>query len=287
MSSRANAALAVLAVALLLSVSASAFLLSSNSQLGQDKATASTRLRMNSILDRGQMAVQAEIEKIRNLTIDLALTLRTAGMNSTAAREAMNATIEANAYIIDIITCDTHGVVLAAEPEKYRGIEGVNLTGDAKTDEWILNKVPVMSDTFLTHEGVYGSGYGCPVFAQDGSFLGGVSTLYNAAALMNGTLQPLSAGTGFTWWCMQLNGTLVYDTDAAQIGLNQLNGPEYIAFPELVTISWVMVNQSSGYGVYHFLKTLASGQTITKECFWTTVGAETIEWRLVLVHWVQ
>jgi len=286
MSSRTNAAVAVLAVALLLSVAASVALLSSNAQLDQDKATASTRLRMNSILDGGQMAVQAEMQKIRDLVVGLALTLRSTGLNSTEARAEMNATVAADPYIIDIITVDTHGVVLAAEPEQYRGIEGVNLTGDAKTDEWLLYKVPVMIDTFLAYEGVYGSGYGCSVFAEDGSFLGGVSILYSAAAMLNGTLLPLSAGTGFTWWCMQTNGTLVYDTDAAQIGLNQLVGPEYVAYPELVAVSWKMVNESSGYGVYHFLRTLDSGQTITKEIFWNTVGAEGIEWRLAVVHWV-
>jgi hypothetical protein len=286
MSSRANELAAVLVVALLLTLSATAVLYTNNEQVQKDNATAATRLTMNSILDKGQLAVENEIWKIRNLTVDLALMLRTTGMNTSEARAVMNLTMAQNPFIIDILTYDTKGIVLAAEPEEYRAIEGVDLSGGPKTMEALLYKVPVMSDTFVAREGVWGSGYGVPVFAADGSFMGGVSTLYSASRMMNATLPQISAGTGFTWWCMQLNGTLVYDTDTAQVGLNQLNGPQYSAYPELVALSWEMVNQSSGYGVYHFLRTLSSGQEITKECFWTTVGAEGIQWRLTLVHWV-
>jgi hypothetical protein len=286
MPSRANELAAVLVVALLLTLSAAAVLYTNNEQAQKDDSAASIRLTMNSILRNGQMAVENEIWKIRNLTVDLALMLRSTGMNSSEARMAMNLTMAQNEFIIDILTYDTNGIVLAAEPEEYRTIEGVDLSSGPKTMEALLHKVPVMSDTFVAREGVWGSGYGVPVFDGNGSFMGGVSTLYSASKLMNATLPGISAGTGFTWWCMQLNGTLVYDTDTAQVGLNQLNGREYYDYPELVAISWRMVNESSGYGVYHFLKTLNSGQMITKECFWTTVGAEGIQWRLVLVHWV-
>jgi hypothetical protein len=286
MPSSANELAAALVVALLLTLSAAAVLYTNNEQAQKDNAAAATRLTMNSILDKGQLAVENEIWKIRNLTVDLALMLRSTGMNSSGARAAMNLTMAQNEFIIDILTYDTRGVVLAAEPEEYRSIEGVDLSGGPKTMEMLLCKVPVMSDNFVAREGVWGSGYGVPVFDVNGSFIGGVSTLYSASRLMNATLPQISAGTGFTWWCMQLNGTLVYDTDTAQVGLNQMDGPEYCDYPELVSISWRMVNESSGYGVYHFLKTLNSGQTITKECFWTTVGAEGVQWRLVLVHWV-
>jgi len=45
-----------------------------------------------------------------------------------------------------------------------------------------------------------------------------------------------------------------------------------------------IVDQSAGHSNYQYLKTLASGEFVSKECFWTTISAYGGEWRLVIVH---
>lgn len=284
MSIRAKALLAITLAALIVAATASVLLSSSNAQLNKDNAAASIRSQMSSILERGQMAVEKEIEKVRNLTFDLALRLGETGLNGSLARDEIARSLALDPYAIDILTFDTHGIVQAVGPEQYRYLEGVDLSGGNKTAELLQHKVPTMSNTFQSRGIERGSGYACPVFDADGVFLGAVSTLYDVAALMNATLPILTIGTAFTWWSIQLDGTEIYDTDASQIGLNLLYSPEYSNYPQVRAVGWSSVNETCGYSTYSFTKDLGSQQIVTKECFWTTVGAESIQWRLALVH---
>ena len=273
-----------LVIALLIVSSFSVILLESNSRLNGIESASATRMQMSSVLSKGQAAVGGEIEKVRNMTFDLALHLRTTGLNGTMAREEINKTLASNPYAIDILTFDEKGVVQAAEPERFRYLEGVDLSGGNKTSELLEYKVPTMSNTFASRGIARGSGYACPVFDADGVFIGAVSTLYDVAAMMNATLPSLTTGTSFTWFAMQLDGTEIFDTDASQIGLKSLTDPKYANFTQLVALGWRSVNETSGYGTYCFTVELDMKQVVSKECFWTTVGAETIQWRLFLVH---
>lgn len=284
MSVRAKAFLAIVMTALLVATTTSVILLNSNAQLNKDNAVISTRLEMSSILEKGQMAVENEIEKVRNLTLDLALRLSETGLNGSMARDEIDDTLALNPYAIDILTFDARGIVQAVEPEQYRYLEGVDLSGGNKTAELLQYKVPTMSNTFQSRGIERGSGYACPVFDPNGVFLGAVSTLYDVAALMNATLPYLTIDTTFTWWSIQRDGTEIYDTDASQIGLNLMHSPEYSNYSQVRALGWLLVNETSGYSTYSFTKDLGSQQVVTKECFWTTVEAESIQWRLALVH---
>jgi hypothetical protein len=284
MSKRINALAVIMVLALLIISSISIILYSSNLKLNNDGKASADRLQMNSIIQEGQMAVERGIEKVRNLTYDLALRLGTTGLNGTMAREEINQTLALNPYAIDILTFDAQGIVQAVEPARYSYLEGVDLSTGNKTSELLTYKVPTMSNTFASRGIERGSGYACPVFDSNGRFIGAVSTLYSVAALMNDTLPSLTEGTTFTWFLMQLDGTEIYDTDASQIGLNSLTDPAYSNFTQLVALGWRSVNETSGYGTYSFVIDLDSKQVVSKECYWTTVGAETIQWRLFLVH---
>lgn len=284
MSIRANAPLAIMMVALLIVASMAIALLSSNSQLSKDSAASSTRLQMNTILDQGRVAIEKEIESVRNLTFDLALRLRTTGLNGTMAREEINHTLALDPYAIDILTFDANGIVRAVEPERYSYLEGVDLSSGNKTAELLQYKVPTMSNTFQSRGIARGSGYACPVFDGEGTFIGAVSALYDVDALMNATLPQLVAGTDLTFWCMQSDGVDIYDTDPSQIGLNIIYGPDYQDFPQVQTIGRRMINETTGHGTYSYLISLSSQAAVNKECSWTTVGAEGIAWRLAIVH---
>ncbi len=284
MITRAKALLAILVVVLLIATSVSVVLLTSDAQLSKDSTASSTKLQMNTILDKGRTAVEEEIGMVRNLTYDLALQLRATGLNGTMARDEINHTLALNPFAIDILTFDTNGIVQAVEPAQYSYLEGVDLSGGNKTAELLLYKVPTMSNTFQSRGIERGSGYACPVFDNEGKFIGAVSTLYNVSALMNATLPQLVAGTGFTYWCMQSDGVEIYDADASQIGMNIIYGPDYQAFPQVQAIGWRMVNESTGFGTYSYFISLSSQTTVDKECYWTSLGAEGIAWRLAIVH---
>lgn len=279
--------LATIAVLLVISIvlgAVSFLLVESNSKLQQDNTAASTRLEMNSIIQKGQMLVQGELKRMKNLTFDLAVRLGGIGLNGTQARQEINLTLALNPYAIDILTFDTNGIVQAIEPERYAYMEGVDLSGGNKTREMLTYKVPTLSNTFIARGIERGSGMACPVFNPDGKFIGAVSTLINVSALMDAVLPDLIEGMDLYWFCIQLDATEIYDTDASQIGLNLLTSPEYANYPEVPILAEKLIDRSTGYTTYSFIKELDTNKLVTKECFWTTVGAEGIQWRLGLSH---
>lgn len=279
MQMRFNWLTAVLAVALLTSVTASGLLLSSNSQLSSDNSASATRLQMNSILSQGQLVAQAEIKKLDALAANLGMDLGPHGLNGTATRALMNATMAANANIISILTYNTSGIVIAAEP--YTNVEGRNLSGDVIVQKLLITKMPVMSNVFKTVEGPMGAVLAAPVFDTTGRFIGGVSIVFNHNRMMESKLPQLLNGTSLTFWSMQNDGLLLYDEDPTQVGKNLL-GPDYAAFPSLQALAWRMVNESSGYGIYNFAPTAQN--VVNTECYWTNTGAHGVSWRLVIVH---
>lgn len=183
----------------------------------------------------------------------------------------------------DVLTIDAGANVLAVEPEQYRFMEG-EVFDDNGTIELLTLKVPLMSSTFIAREGMGAATYACPVFDGDGMFIGAVSILYDVAALMNTTLPSLTVGTAFTWFSMQLNGMEVYDTDASQIGKNTLTDPLYANYTQLLDTARRSINETSGYGTYSFVVEAGAHQTVNKEVYWTTVGTDTVHWRLYLAH---
>ncbi|HSV42545.1 MAG TPA: hypothetical protein VLH13_03940, partial [Methanomassiliicoccales archaeon] len=239
---------------------------------------------MNAILSEAQMAVQRELKKIDALMQNASMRLSPLGLNGTLVREELNSTFVLDPYLMNIITYDRHGVVMTAVPSNYLFMEGMDLSYADNVALMLTKKMPIMTDVLLPLDGNDGAVLAAPVFDEDGLFVGAVSALFSPSRLMNGTLPQLAADTGFTFWCMQSDGIDIYDTDASQIGMNIINGTDYQDFPEVQAIGRRMVNETSGYGTYSYLISLGSQTTVEKECYWTTVGAHGIAWRLAVVH---
>jgi hypothetical protein len=100
---------------------------------------------------------------------------------------------------------------------------------------------------------------------------------------MAATLPTLAQSTGFTFFCMQSDGFIIYDVDPNDVGTN-LFSSYYADFPSLQALGWRMVNESTGYGTYSYYDSQQSHQVVNKECYWTTVGAHSVTWRLIIVH---
>jgi hypothetical protein len=204
------------------------------------------------------------------------------GLNGTEVRALMNETMAADANIVSSVTYDVNGMIIAAEP--FTDVEGTNLSDQVTVQKLLATRMPAMSNVFQVVEGPMGSVFASPVFDSTGRFIGAASVVFNASKMMDALLPSLVNGTSFTFWCMQTDGLDVYDTDLSQVGMNILYGPDYANFPNLQALAWKMLNESTGYGTYHYFATLGSQQVVYKECFWTTIGAHGITWRLVVVH---
>jgi hypothetical protein len=272
-----------LAVALIVSLSVTGLLLSANAQLNADNEAKGTRLQMQNVLAKAQMAAQAEIKKVDALVVSTSLNLSAYGLNGSEARARLNSSLAANANLMSLITYDRNGIVQAAEPSSYYYLMGENLSGADNVQRLLAQKIPIMSNVITGGPNGDGAVLAAPVFDADGLFLGGVSGMFNVSTMLGSALPKLLNGTSFTFWSIQLDGLEIYDTDAAQIGMNLL-GPAYADFPQAQAMGWRMVNESSGYVTYSFYTALHSGVLVNKECYWTSIGAHNFLWRLSIAH---
>lgn len=279
---RFDRSIALLLVLLLISATVSVWLYTENVRLDQDGSSASTRLQMNEVLSKAQMAVQGQIKKVDALVSNVSLDISTLGLNGTQVRAKLIAALESDAYVMDIITYDINGMVVAAEPGAYSSLEGTNLSTQEIVVKLLTTKMPVMSGVFSSTEGEIGAVFAAPVFDADGRFIGAVSALFSASALMNGTLPHLLEGTEFAFFCAQLDGTDIYDTDTAQIGMNLIT--DYTNYPEVQEVGRRLANESTGHGTYSYLTRLDEDTVVDKECYWTTIGSHGITWRLVIIN---
>jgi len=283
MHSRSNWVLPILAAALIISVAFAALVISDRSELDNDKDLAETRLEMSVGLSEAQMSVQGEIEKIDGLIKNASLRLAAIGLDGADARAVLNDTVSSDPYILDIVTYGPGGVVIAAEPSGFSSLEGQDLTFEDNVRTLLATRMPVMSDVFYVTPDLPGAVIAYPIIDVNGMFIGGVSALFSAIDLMNGTLASFSEESGFTFWCMQLDGMDIFDSDASQIGMN-VTGPDYDGFPEVQELGARMLGEASGHGTYSYYADLSLQKVVDKECYWTTVGTMGTEWRLVIVN---
>jgi hypothetical protein len=272
----------VLVIGIILLAAVSAVLLSSNSTMNSENAAQATKLQMQSTLGRAQMAVQTELMKVKGAMANASQSLAASGLIGVMARINVNNTVNSNPYFINAFTFDPYGVIHLPMPLAYQYMSGKNISTAAFVQQLISTKMPVMTDV-ITTEGVIGAVFTAPVFSSEGLFIGGVSGTFNASAMMNAVLPPLTAGTQFSFWSMQKDGIVVYDTDESQIGTNVLT-MDYADYPALQVLVWKIRNETTGYGAYSYVASHHSQNTASKQCFWATVGSEGIAWRIVLVQ---
>jgi hypothetical protein len=155
----------------------------------------------------------------------------------------------------------------------------------------------LFSKQFLLVQGYNGTALAYPIFSPQGEFLGGITAIIEPDKLLNVLAAPLlqydmniqSDIANCTIWVMDLDGLLLFDEDASQIGKNLFEDPLYKPFPDLLElVEHGIVAERSGHGNYSYFEVIGGNKmVVTKECYWTTTGLHGREWRLVITKVVQ
>ena len=188
-------------------------------------------------------------------------------------------------WAVDTITINDRGIINNVEPESYKSVIGENLSDQTHLQRLYSQKVPVMSDVFLSVEGVPAVDVASPVFSPDGKFIGATTLLFNPEQLFVKNTPQKPDGTPWHIMVMQKDGLIVYEPDREQIGKNAFSDPLFKPFPNLIAFAGVMSRERVGNGSYTF--TDVKGMNVTKEAMWTTVGIRGAEWRLVIIRIVE
>ncbi len=232
---------------------------------------------------------------LNDLDLDVAnasQNLSTTGLDGTAAREVLNKLLETNSNLVEASTFSKDGKIIVTECKGCERNEGADISGQEHVALILKTKNPTFSKQFLLVEGFNGTVLEYPVFSPQGEFLGGISAVIEPYKLLNALVTPLlqydmynrSDIANYTFWVMDLDGLLLYDEDASQIGKSLFEDTLYKPFPDLQElVEHRIVAERSGHGNYSYFEVIGGNKTVvTKECYWTTTGLHGREWRLVI-----
>ncbi len=273
-------------MALAISVGISIYLENQNLALSNEKNAQAAQLEMTSILTQVQVSVEAELRKLGTSLVYASEQLSAIGLAGDQARAVLSALAANSSFTIEAATQNLNRTMITVEPAAYHASEGKTLP----PQKWLnTNPVgpiqPCMTTVLPLIVGFSGVSIVAPIFDLNKTLIGTVSIAFDHAALLKASIEQVVAGTPYTMWATQApDGLVIYDADPDQQGLMLFSDPAYAQYPEMLAVMHQIVDEPSGHSTYQYLKTLASGQLVTKECFWTTANAYGGEWRIVIIH---
>lgn len=208
------------------------------------------------------------------------------GLTGDETRQTLNQLCGKYPDVVDCSTIDTAGIIVAVEPPDYHDAEGADISDQQQVITLQQTLQPVLSDLFMAVEGFPAVDLEWPVLPAEDELLGSVSMLIRHADFIGRIVEAKTAGTEYTCMVLQLDGIILYDADADQIGRNTFTDPMFAPYTELLNLAARVVNEPTGTGSYTFAAT--EGDTpVLKEARWDTVALHSTQWRVVLIKQVD
>lgn len=275
----------ILAVLLVISIAANAYLVNQNNTLNTQTSIDAAKVDMTTTLSTVQVSTDAELKRIGESLIYAAQQLGTTGLTGTQTDAILNALTANSSYIINSATENLQNIIVAAQPDNWSYIEGRNVGEQTYLNPNPYGEItPVMTPLISLQSDMMGNAMAAPVFNSQKELIGTVSVIFDPAKLLNHTVTTALAGTEYTMTVMQTDGLMVFDTDPLQLYKNMFTDPAYANYTQLLLLGRHVADFSSGYGSYKFTVDAASTIVVNKDCYWTTVYAYGQEWRLALQH---
>ncbi len=280
-----TAAIAILLIALLTASTVfNVYLFSQNSAFIDDRNGANSKLEMASIMTTVRTQVDASLSQLDSNIAYACRQLSAVDLQGAEARAILANLTASNPFIINSATSNADDILLAVEPSQYSGIEGEDISVQEQNVKMQFTMRPAMSDMILLVEGFYGAVMVAPIFNSNNTFIGSLSIVIQPRELLKAVIEPAIAGTLYSMWSMQVNGTLLYDPDPTQQGKNLFTDPIYVDYPTVQEFTHQVANQQAGYGTYTYHENTVAGKIVNKEAYWATAGIYGTEWRLVILH---
>ncbi len=267
--------------------------------VGQD-ATKGNVSALNTTADMLFMLlqIQADVQgSLNDVDLDVANAssdLSATDLEGAIADEVLRRLLETNSNLVEAVTFNKEGKIIAAECRGCEGGEGADISSQEHIAHVLKTKTPTLSKQFLLAEGYNGTALAYPVFSPQGEFLGGISAIIEPDKLLNAVVAPQlhfnidnrSNITDYSFWLMHLDGLIAYDRDASQIGKYLFEDPLYEPYPSLLALGEKMIAARSGHGYYSFIVTQGNRKAVTKESYWTTAELHGREWRLIVTKMI-
>ncbi len=209
-------------------------------------------------------SVSANLAEIDQALLDASLALSYAGIEGPEARVVLDDLTGLGPWVVDCITVDLNGTIAEVRPAEYQHVEGTSIRDQEHIERLLSTRRPVGLAYIKSVEGFYVMDFASPIFDEEGMFAGAVAVLVNSTELFGQALAPY-----------QPDGTVIYDSDAEQIGRNTFSDPLFQQFPDLLVVGERVEMERSGHGTYEIFGT-------ARDVFWTTADYQGGEIRLLL-----
>ncbi len=233
-----------------------------------------------SVLLKVRVATDVALDKMDASLAAAARELSNTGLASRDARIILRKLCKDNKYAIDCATVDLKGKMVLVEPDEYKKFEGSDISKQEQVRRIRWTKRPVLSKVFKSVEGINAVDFEYPVFSSKGKFIGSVSILFKAEALLSDMVLPAIMGVNVDVWAMQKDGIIIYDQDNKQIGKNIFTDELYKPFPTVINFCRRVAALKSGADSYEFYER-GTKNLVTKKAHWATANVADMEWRIV------
>jgi branched-chain amino acid transport system substrate-binding protein len=220
-------------------------------------------------------SVSANLAEIDQSLLDASLALSETGIEGQKAREVLSDLAGLGPWVVDCITTDLNGTIIEVMPEEYQQVVGISIKDQEHIERLLSTRRPAGLAYIKSVEGFRAMDFASPIFDEEGRFAGAVTVLVNSTELFGMALAPYQPEGRAKIWAMMPDGTVIYDSDAEQIGRNTFSDPLFQAYPDLLAVATRVETERSGHGAYEIFGT-------SREVFWTTVDYQGREMRLLL-----
>jgi hypothetical protein len=240
------------------------------------------QIEMVLLLDEVTNETVQALTGIDQATSNAAIALGKIGISGPETDAALEQPLASSPAVLTVITIDTGGTVLSAEPESAKVLVGQNIGDQAVVVRALETRQPLMSELFPLVQGGDAVVIDYPVFGPDGRFTGVVSTAFSPYELVAPIADNATAATPYSFMVAQPGGRVLYDPDPREVGKETFNETLYAGFPGILEFARQYGMNSSGYATYSFYNS-GFGKVVNKEAFWTTVGLYGTEWRVIVI----
>ncbi len=234
------------------------------------------------LLNSAKQEIISEFKQINAVLNTTASALAKSGLAGEKADLLLNTLYEESQYAYDVVTVDTKGIITNVYPKKYQEVVGQDISSQPQIVQLHKSRKPIVSEAIQTVEGFLGIDIEVPVFDLSDKFTGSVSVLISPD-FFNQVISQKVSNFPIEFWIMQKDGTIVFDDNSEEIGLNIFTSEIYAEFHSLIDLADTIVQNNNGSGEYSFLDNKLS-KTIEKKVIWTTFSMYDTEFRLALAH---
>ncbi len=238
---------------------------------------------MKETLSRVTSTLQGSLSALDSAVAGAAADLARTGLSGPEADAVLSRVAASDPSVINIITYDRNGTVLAAEPAAAKVLVGQDISDHIIVRETLVSESAVMSPLVRLAAGVDGVIIAHPVTSPDGQFLGMASLAFSPYEMVAPVAEATVKGMPYTVMVNEPGGFILYDADPGQVGQETFSASLFAGNPDVLALAKTVRENRTGYGTYAFSPS-PQAAAVKKETFWDTVGLHGSEWRVFVIN---